>query len=378
MSGNNLYKPLELDLALRKSLYPSYCQEYIKNFIIKNYFENKECKIYLYNKLFVIIYTININFNKKSYKINLFVHLPELFPNYPPEIYLIKKPKFAINKVYILNGQIDPNNFKINIDKFKRFDPFKNSIEDIINSIIDEFNINFPLYKDYKKNESLEYGKNNVNTEKANLIIINKEKNVNNNKSNNINGNYSLKDELNKKIDDLIKENSELKKMIDLKEKENINLKKENNEYKSKLIQYTNQINNLNNKIKDLSIINSELEKNKNYQNQSNLSNNSILNFIHDIEIYKNKLGFNLNEDDNLMIVTIITDDQKIKGHHFICKNTLQFTVLENMFYNEYPQYRENSNSHYFVVNGQTVNKFKTLDENKIKNSDIISLFTIE
>ena len=195
---------------------------------------------------------------------------------------------------------------------------------------------------------------------------------------NHYNGNYSLKDELNKKINDLIKENSELKKMIDLKEKENINLKKENNEYKSKLIQYTNQINNLNNKIKDLSINKSELEKNKNYQNQSDLSNNSILNFIHDIEIYKNKLGFNLNEDDNLMIVTIITDDQKIKGHHFICKNTLQFTVLENMFYNEYPQYRENSNSHYLVVNGQTVNKFKTLDENKIKNFDIISLFTIE
>jgi hypothetical protein len=42
------------------------------------------------------------------------------------------------------------------------------------------------------------------------------------------------------------------------------------------------------------------------------------------------------------------------------------------MLYDEYPEYIESEN--YFLVNGKKVNKYKTLEYNKIKNNDIIML----
>jgi len=53
-----------------------------------------------------------------------------------------------------------------------------------------------------------------------------------------------------------------------------------------------------------------------------------------------------------------------------ICKNTEKFIRLEEKLYNDYPKYSESEN--YFMVNGNRVSRFKTLDENKIKNSDNI------
>ena len=381
---DNSYQPINLDIALKCSKYPLLKRKYILNFIIKNYFENNECKIYLQDKLLVIIYNIYVIFNNKTYKLHLYVHLPELFPDCPPEIYIQKKPKVGINSYY-LNGHIDSNTFKINIDKFGKFTPSEYNIEDIIKGIQDKFNCYFPIFYDKKISEKEEiYGKNNVNTAKANLIIINEKQKINNadNNLSNNNSNSNIITQLNEQVIDLMNENSDLKKKLDSTNKEYLKLIKEINDNKKQLIKYTNQINNLNNIIKDLKIQNNELKKiNKSNQNNFNISdniNNSIFNLINNIEIYKSKLGFDLNKDDNLMIVTFISGDQQIKDHHFITKNTLQFTVLENMLYNQYPNLRENSNSNYFLVNGQTINKFKTLDENNVKNFDVITLLHIE
>ena len=58
--------------------------------------------------------------------------------------------------------------------------------------------------------------------------------------------------------------------------------------------------------------------------------------------------------------------------YSIICKNTQKFTELEQKLYKEYPQY---SKSHdYFMINGNRVNKTKSIDENKIRNNDIIIL----
>ena len=105
-------------------------------------------------------------------------------------------------------------------------------------------------------------------------------------------------------------------------------------------------------------------------------NNNSIFDLINHIEIFKKKLGFDLDRSDKLMIVIVSSIDQQIINHPFICKNTLQFCALENIIYNEYPQLRENSNSNCFLAKGNIINRFKTMDENNIENMDILTLST--
>ena len=63
--------------------------------------------------------------------------------------------------------------------------------------------------------------------------------------------------------------------------------------------------------------------------------------------------------------------DSKIH-YAFICKNTDRFNSIENMLYDKYPEYLESEN--YFTVNGIKITKSKTIEQNKIKYSDIIIL----
>ena len=73
-----------------------------------------------------------------------------------------------------------------------------------------------------------------------------------------------------------------------------------------------------------------------------------------------------------LMSVIFISTDSSIL-HSIICKNTDQFTKIEKQLYKEYPKYRYLEN--YFVANGNKVNKYISLKENNIKNSDIFNFF---
>ena len=59
-------------------------------------------------------------------------------------------------------------------------------------------------------------------------------------------------------------------------------------------------------------------------------------------------------------------------NYSVICKNTQKFIGLENKLYKDYPQYFESDN--YFMTNGNLLDKDKSLDGNKIRNSDIIIL----
>ena len=89
----------------------------------------------------------------------------------------------------------------------------------------------------------------------------------------------------------------------------------------------------------------------------------------------KKILPFDLNPGDKLMCVIFISVDQKV---HLpvICKSTDVFTRLEKLVYDEYPEFGEKDN--YFMVHGQKINKYKTLEFNKIKNNDIITLKEFE
>ena len=46
------------------------------------------------------------------------------------------------------------------------------------------------------------------------------------------------------------------------------------------------------------------------------------------------------------------------------------FSNIEKKFYDKYPEYK-NTQSEFFV-NGNKIDRFKNIDDNKIKNSDII------
>jgi hypothetical protein len=79
----------------------------------------------------------------------------------------------------------------------------------------------------------------------------------------------------------------------------------------------------------------------------------------------------------NEKIISVIFSslDQNIY-HSIICKNTDIFKKLEKKFYEKYPEYKNTKN--YFILNGKEIDKTKNLDENKIKNSDIITIKSVK
>ena len=72
------------------------------------------------------------------------------------------------------------------------------------------------------------------------------------------------------------------------------------------------------------------------------------------------------------MTIIFISSDQNIISS-FICKNTHNFKFLENKFYQKYSEYKYLDNI--FFSNGKKIDKNKSLDENEIKNNDIITIF---
>ena len=68
--------------------------------------------------------------------------------------------------------------------------------------------------------------------------------------------------------------------------------------------------------------------------------------------------------------------DENLKSYSIICKNTDIFNNIEKKFYEDYNEYYNTEN--YFTVNGNRINKYKSLDENQINNNDIIVLNVID
>ena len=67
---------------------------------------------------------------------------------------------------------------------------------------------------------------------------------------------------------------------------------------------------------------------------------------------------------------------QEINNCSLVCKNTDLFVRLEERLYNDFPQFKNYET--YFEKNTKIIKRFKTLDENEIKNKDVISLFTVD
>ena len=74
---------------------------------------------------------------------------------------------------------------------------------------------------------------------------------------------------------------------------------------------------------------------------------------------------------EKLITIKFNSIDRKI-NFNIIAKNTDNFEKLEGFLYEKYPKYKKTEN--YFLVNEKILNKHKTLQENKIKDNDILTL----
>ena len=71
------------------------------------------------------------------------------------------------------------------------------------------------------------------------------------------------------------------------------------------------------------------------------------------------------------MTVIFYSTDQKIH-YSLICKKSDTFMNIEKKLFEAYPECQDSE--YFYMVNGQRIKRFKTLEENKINNSQVITL----
>jgi len=150
-------------------------------------------------------------------------------------------------------------------------------------------------------------------------------------------------------------------------------LKKELKEMNDKNKELMEENINLKNEIEKTKFLNFQKETDDNFH-----SDKKILELYNRIDELKKKLSrypYDLSDGEKLISAIITSLDQKI-NFSFICKNTTPFIIIEEKLYKHYPNYSELQN--FFIVNGNRVNKYKTFEENKIKDNDNIVLYNVE
>ena len=85
--------------------------------------------------------------------------------------------------------------------------------------------------------------------------------------------------------------------------------------------------------------------------------------------------NFTLKRGEKLMAVNFMPVDQSFI-RPISCKNTDTLVKLEQIIYDEYPEFKDCNT--YLTVNGSVVKRFKTLEENGIKDSSGIAINTYE
>ena len=159
------------------------------------------------------------------------------------------------------------------------------------------------------------------------------------------------------------------------------NLKQKLNEEKKK-----NEIlSNENKKLKSIiTNLNNEINKLKQYEQKNRLLQEEINK--KNIEIQKYKSDNNKDFDEGITSVKpgekiisinfVSMGNQDIGHYSLVCKNTELFVRLEERLYDDFPQFKNYET--YFEKNTKRIKRFKTLDENQIKNKDVITIFTVD
>ena len=137
-----------------------------------------------------------------------------------------------------------------------------------------------------------------------------------------------------------------------MKEKDNVilNLLNERKEFLNKNKKLEIEYNNINEKLNQI-------------YTESKDQINKREKIIKEYELKISQFPFEISPGEK--IISIISS--------FICKNTDIFKLIENKFYEKHSQYKHLDNI--FISKGRKIDKNKSLDENKIKNNDIITIF---
>ena len=145
-------------------------------------------------------------------------------------------------------------------------------------------------------------------------------------------------------------------------------LVKQLNDEKNKNKDLLEQIKKLNNKIKLYEQNSNEyINKIKDLEKLINIKNNE-LNALNSKLNYDNSISY-INPGEKIIAINFESLNQEIRKP-VACKNTDIISKLEEKLYNEYPKYKDYNT--YLTVNGNLIKRFKTLEENGIKNGNSI------
>jgi len=251
------------------------------------------------------------------------------------------------------------------------------SKEATINFNIDIENDRIIGYSFKLRNDNLNSGSVNYNNSLMNSPVNNLSTNIfqNNNNLNDLNhlsNNYNFQNvsqinnyqQINNNNDYIIEIHSLKKQLAEEKEKNQILINK------NKILE------------EKIAFLNIEINKIKELSKQSENKLAQKINELQKILSVKNKNKdyydlSSLGPNDKVIAVNFVSMGNNDIGHYnLICKNRDLFVRLEERLYNDFPQFKEHET--YFEVKGKRIKRFKTLEQNLIKNNDIISMFIIE
>ena len=164
----------------------------------------------------------------------------------------------------------------------------------------------------------------------------------------------------------LLEENKKLKEQLSQKEIYINKLKTELEKYKKENKNLKKNYNNIQFNYNELNILRNE---NNNLKQKLSIKENEINN----LKLQKERKFVDFND---IIVVNFISTDQNIRDCSIKCLKTDTFAEIEERLYKIYDKYRETNNL--FAVGGKTILRFKTLNENGIKDGDIIQLLEFE
>jgi len=219
------------------------------------------------------------------------------------------------------------------------------------------------LYNEYYIKNTLENKKINEDLKSSRTIVIpfkEREKS----------GQFEI--DINELNDQVNQKDEKIKKL----EQTNNNQNEEINKLKSenqKLKEKEKNINELNDQVNQKDEKIKKLEQANNTQNEEiNLLKSENQKLIIEIKELESENPYKLKKNEKLIPIIFDSSDQKIH-YSLICKNTQKFAFVEQELYDIFPEYKEEEN--FFLLNGNKINKSKTIEENNIKFSDHINIY---
>ena len=90
------------------------------------------------------------------------------------------------------------------------------------------------------------------------------------------------------------------------------------------------------------------------------------------LETTKSKDILFMKPGEKVISINFQSTDQTIFNYSLPCKNTDIFIYVEEKLNEDFPQLKDR---HYYLINrGNIIKRFKSIDDNNIKNNDVISI----